>query len=227
MRTKNSWGSARATPLSEAQNRLLEEYFDEAKRFISKKLAGDSRRSDSLESDMFIAFWDAVRKFNPADDGDFWTYARRFLKVASTRRNASKLRACVSLSHHEFLEGSLADTKGWTGRYVGWELELEEEVDQLYRFIKKLSLSQQTVIQLRYIEEMSVRNTAYVMAVSFQNVSQLEEKAMRHLRAMYGIGDATQRHRHTMREPRQSHSSHQKREDTYEENNENVYLDSI
>ncbi len=163
---------------------------------ISKKYNGDGRDLDDLISIGTIGLIKAVRTFDPEKNSKLATYAAKCIEneILMSLRLEKKYGREVSLydpigTDKEGNMISLVDVVEAEGREVVEEVELGQEIEQMYwAYEQCLKDKEKKVIRMRYglfgSREYTQREIAGQMNISRSYVSRIEKAALLKMREM-------------------------------------------
>lgn len=174
-----------------ARNQLVEHNLRLVAHLV-KKFDGTGEESDDLISIGTIGLIKGINTFDVGKGTKLATYAARCIEneILMHLRSLKKLRGEVSIYDpigidKEGNEITLMDVLGSEGEAISDQVENEFEQKALFEKIKKLSVRERMVLQLRYGLMNSPRRTqreiARMLGISRSYVSRIEKKAIQKL----------------------------------------------
>lgn len=160
----------------EAFGELYDHYIDDIFRFVYYKVSNRADAED-LTNEIFLKTWRYLIDDSKRDIDNFRAliYSTARSKVIDHYRKHSDREEC---SVEEMLEFETSDTN--------LEAEVEQDLtqEQILKNLKKLKDNYQEVIVLRYLQELSTKETAQVMDKSRSSVRVTLHRAIKKLKQL-------------------------------------------
>jgi len=146
---------------------------------LSKKNSAFS--ADDLAQEAFVALVCAFKRFDPSKQVDFESYsATRIRGAMLDAMRQSGCREFEELEYDEQHDLPCSDSRS---------AESREMIFRFSRFlhvaISKLGKTEATVVHLRYMQGLSVREVAKLLGVSIATVCRTEHRALESLKSMF------------------------------------------
>jgi len=152
---------------------LYDLFADKIFRFILMKIKNKNEAEDLLQ-EIFIKAWQSIQNFDPAR-GNFnaWLYAISSNTINDFFRRTYRKPPTVELSPDQQIASS---------ENIQKEYSLTDDLVALRKSLKKLPPQYQQVLELRFLEDLSIAETAFILGKSGVSVRVLQHRALKHLR---------------------------------------------
>ena len=152
---------------SEAFGQIYDTYAKQIYNFLFRKVQ-HRQTAEDLAHTVFLKAWGNLHSYKPRASAKFSTWLFQIANFTlidywRTRKTSTDLTEVENLS--QFAQ----------------EAKLYEKYDYLWAAISQLPLSYQTVLDLRFKQEMSVEETASIMGKSAVGIRVLQHRALRAL----------------------------------------------
>lgn len=160
----------------EAFGRLYDEFADALYKFVRFKIT-DPEQAEDLLQEVFIKAWHGIPKLNLTDlNFSAWLYTVAGNTVNDYFRRVYRRPQTVTLNP-DIEIASAHDTSRTT--------EAAINTDHVRAALEKLPLDYKQVLELRFIQEFSVEETARVMGKSNVSTRVLQYRALKKLETIY------------------------------------------
>lgn len=156
----------------EAFGEIYTIYSQQIFNFLLSKLAHRQTAEDILQT-VFVKAWTNIRRYQPRSSAKFSTWLFQIANFTLIDHWRTR-KSSVEISEVENLTQFAHDPK------------LYEEYGYLWDALKKLSLTYQTVLDLRFKQDLSVEETAKAMNKSQVSVRVLQHRALKALKKQLG-----------------------------------------
>lgn len=155
-------------------------YYTPIYRYLFYRLRGNKRDAEDMAQDVFIKIYNSFSHYEPSEANPlpyFYTIARNTL-IDSSRKRKVEL---VNLSEDDTtLENAPDEADLASDSYAK-----SEDAKELHEKIALLPSEQQDVITLRFIQELSTKETAEALGKTEEAVRQLQSRGLKSLRTLF------------------------------------------
>lgn len=166
---------------SEAFSTIYEHYYTPLYRYVFFRLRGNSQDAEDVTQDVFIKIYGSIGNYIPGDEPNplpyFYTIARNTLIDRSRKRGITQ----VNLSEDDETLINVRDESDTPDQ----RLAKADDAAELRKKIAELPSEQQDVIVLRFIDDLSTKETALALGKTEEAVRQLQSRGLKSLRNLY------------------------------------------
>lgn len=161
--------------MNDAQSLFLafyDSHYEKIHTHVYYSTGYNSARADDLTSEIFLKAWEHLDQFNEDSSMKTWIYAitrNHIIDYYRTRREH------ISLEEVERIPDTLS---------IHTELAAKEEARKVLTAIPKLSPRYQTIVTLKYIDELDTAEIATIMRMPESRVYVVLHRALKKLRAL-------------------------------------------
>ncbi len=162
---------------------LYDRYLDDIYRFVFFKV-GDKELAEDITSGVFLKIWNYIQENSLKD----YKNLKSFLYTVA--RNAIIDHYRLKSNQYEFSVGDELDRIDKIDKKQNLEekIDLKLEIEQLHRSLDKLKSEYKEVLLLRFVNQLSVKETAEVLEKDKGNVRVLTYRALKALKKIIKNG---------------------------------------
>jgi RNA polymerase sigma-70 factor (ECF subfamily) len=158
---------------------LIKRFLKTVYNFIFRLTGGDASLTDDLTQETFFKAWKNIKKFDPEKSFKTWL----FVIAKNSARDFWKKKKTLPFSLFENSEGfnkldEVAEDKPLPDEI----LEQLETVDELEWKMKNIPKKYQTILFLRYKDDLSVIQIAKVLDIPYNTAKSQHQRALRALK---------------------------------------------
>lgn len=140
--------------------------------------------AEDLSQEIFILLWKAIRTFRGESSLKTWVYRIAMNCCLEYKRHGSRQKRKAHLTSLDKLTPSQQPHMQGHFDHPGYTLEQQDKARVLHQALSKLSENQRSALILHEVEELSYKEVAEVMDLSFSSVESLIFRAKTNLRKM-------------------------------------------
>ncbi len=148
-------------------------------KFFARKYTNPRASVDDLIQEGNIALLDCARNYRPDSGAELWTYAIKFVRAAMLR--------CSTSANRDPLGDALDESRPSLEPSAESILEQKECVAVLAQQFSFLRENERTVLRMRFVDDMDVRDMAEKLNMPKSTVSDLIQSALEKLRERVGV----------------------------------------
>jgi RNA polymerase sigma-70 factor, ECF subfamily len=141
----------------------------------------DRQTAEDLVQEVYIKVLDSYKQFRGQSSEKTWIYAiARHVAIDWLRKQQRRQKK--GIFQNNFDEGYMVKDDAPLPDEI---LTQNETVQQLYKYLDHCSIDQKTVLVMRYIQEMTITETAQALNWSESKVKTTQHRAIKHLRNIF------------------------------------------
>lgn len=141
------------------------------------KITSDSALVEDCIHDLFVDLWEKKNQLGAIRSFKHYSYAAYRRKIFRSLQKVRKFSSMKEVSYDFHLKATLSHED-----YIAKHELTEEQSDKLQQAIHALSARQKEVIFLRYFDNFSNDEIAYIMSITIESVYKLISKAIRSMK---------------------------------------------
>lgn len=160
--------------------RLYEEYHQSIFQFLFY-MVRNRQVAEELVQEVYIKVLNSISSFEGRSSEKTWIYAiARHVGVDWVRQQQRKKRKVLGLFELSQKEYQIRDEEPLPDEVV----TKREEIQEVYKALKKCTIDQQQVVILRYIESLSISETASILGWTESKVKTTQHRAIKVLKEL-------------------------------------------
>lgn len=164
--------------MSKEFERLYESYHHSIFQFLFY-MVRNRQVAEELVQEVYIKVLNSISKFEGRSSEKTWIYAiARHVGVDWIRQQQRKKRKVLGLFDLSQKEYQIRDEDPLPEELI----TRKEEMQEVYRMLKQCTIDQQQVIILRYIDSLSISETADILGWTESKVKTTQHRAIKNLR---------------------------------------------
>lgn len=164
---------------SEAFGLIYDAFAQKLYRYVTTKIGGNKEAAEDILQDTFIKAWNGLPKFQATDSNiSAWLY-----RIATNTVNdyfRKKYRRPDTVELEEFHEIGVADS-------VPGRLSDAQDMELIRRALLDIPDQYRTILQLRFIEDLTLEETAKVLGKTNVGTRVLQYRALKKLQAVMRV----------------------------------------